>query len=176
MKCPYCFFEIEGKRHTSLCVYKPENTRKIIFFLRDYALENSKFNKNFSPFPSPREFDIFCRRNKIARIKTISKRYLDKETKFTDWLTELLDHALYNNIVTRDEFPSYLLFLYDSWIFYPKEEYQRLYEETIIYENGDPLTREILGAHHTSSATIERLRQAGKMFKEERYDVRQFLT
>ena len=103
-------------------------------------------------------------------------RYLDKDLKLTDWLTELLDYALYNNIVTREEFPSYLLFLYDSWVFYSREEYQRLYEQTIIYENGDPLTREIFSSHYTSSAIIQRLRTEGKLFAEKQTPVTEFLT
>ncbi len=176
MKCVHCMHEIFGRRHEALCAYNPVNARKIVFFLRDYLLENSKFNKQFTPFPSPREFDIFCRHNKIARVKTIAKRYLDETIKLSDWYTEILDYALSNGIIQSHEFPYFLQFIYDAWTFHGREEYQRLYEETIIYENGDPLTREILGAHHTSSATIERLRQAGRMFKEEKYDVRQFLT
>lgn len=176
MKCEHCFHEIYGVRHKTLCPYRPENVRKIVMFLRDYLLKNSKFNKNFCPFPSPRELDMFCRRNRIARVKTIANRYLDKETKITDWLTEILDLAIADNIVGRDEFPSYLLFIYDAWIFYSKEEYQRMYEESIIYEDGEPLTKEILSAHHTSSAIIQRLRTQGKMFTEEQTPIEQFLA
>lgn len=176
MKCPHCFYEIEGSRHNTLCPYNPENVRKIVFFLRDYVLERSKFNKEFCPFPSPRELDIFCRHNRIARVKTIANRYLDKDTKLTDWLTELLDYALSNNIITREEFPNYLLFIYDAWIFYPKERYQELYEQSIIYEDGDPLTREVFDAHYTSSAIIQRLRTEGKLFAEKQTPVTEFLA
>lgn len=176
MKCPYCFYEIEGSRHTMLCPYRPENVRKIVFFLRDYVLTKSKFNKQFCPFPSPRELDIFCRQNKIARVKTIANRYLDKDTKLTDWLTELLDYSLYNNIITREQFPAFVLFLYDSWIFYPREQYQQLYEESVVYEDGDPLSREIFDSHFTSSATIERLRTQGKLFTEKQTPVTEFLA
>lgn len=176
MRCTYCMHEIMGRRHENLCVYNPKNTRKIVLFLKDYVLTQSKFNKQFSPFPSPREFDIFCRHNKIARVKTIVKRYLDETIKLSDWYTEILDYALNNGIIAPYEFPYFLQFIYDAWTFHSREEYQKLYEETIAYEDGEPLTKEIFGSSYTTSATIERLRQAGKMFKEERYDVRQFLT
>lgn len=175
MKCQHCYYEILGRRHESLCPYNPVNTRKIVLFLKNYLLSNSRFNKNFTPFPSPRELDIFCRRNKIARVKTIASRYLDKDTKLTDWLTELLDYALSNNILGPHEFPYFLQFVYDAWTFHSLEEYRRIYEESIVYEDGDPLTTEILGLHHTSSAIIKRLRTAGKSFGEERKHVLDFL-
>lgn len=176
MKCQYCYYPIEGKRHEGLCAYNPVNTRKIILFLRDYVLKNSRFNKNFAPFPSPRELDIFCRHNKIARVKTIASRYLDKDTKLTDWLTELLDYALTNNILGPHEFPYFLQFIYDAWTFHSLEEYRRIYEQSIQYEDGDPLTTEILGLDYTSSAIIKRLRTEGKSFGDEKLHVKDFLS
>jgi len=176
MRCEHCGYNIQGRRHTTLCPYNPVNVRKLVFFLRDYLLRNSKFNKNFAPFPSPRELDIFCRHNKIARVKTIGNRYLDKETKLSDWLTEILDFALSNNIVAHHEFPHFLQFIYDAWTFHSLEEYQRIYDQSIIYEDGDALTTEILGSHFTSSAIIERFRSEGKMFKDEQLLVQHFLN
>ena len=176
MRCEYCNYSIDGRRHQTLCPYNPINTRKLILFLRDYVVKNSRFNKNFAPFPSPRELDIFCRHNKIARVKTIASRYLDKDTKLTDWLTELLDYALSNNILGPHEFPYYLQFIYDAWTFHSLEEYRRIYEESIVYEDGDQLLTEISGLHYTSSVIIERLRIEGKLFKDEQIHVRDFLS
>lgn len=176
MKCTFCYYEIFGKRHETLCPYNPVNTRKIILFLKKYALENSRFNKNFSPFPSPRELDVFCRHNKIARVKTISKRYLDSDIKLSDWITELLDFALSNNIVGEHEFPFFLQYLYDTWTFHSVKEYQKIYEEVTVYEDGDPLTTEILGLDFTSSSIIKKLRLAGKPYSQEQVEVKRFLT
>lgn len=175
MRCSFCLHEIHGRRHESLCPYNPVNVRKIIFFLRDYLLKNSKFNKQFAPFPAPRELDYFCRKNKIARVKTIGSRYLDKETKLNDWLTELLDYALSNSIVGEHEFPYFLQFIYDAWTFNTLEDYQRLYEQSIVYEDGEPLTTEILGSHYTSSAIIRKLRSEGQKFTTHQTPVEQFI-
>ena len=34
---------------------------------------------------------------------------------------------------------------YDTWIFKSREEYQKLYEESIVYEDGDAITEEVTG-------------------------------
>jgi len=145
MRCKYCFYEIQGDRHESLCPYNPINTKKILIYLKNYVITNSKFNKQFKPFPKPRELDEFCRKNKIARLQTITHRYLSPGERINDWLVELLDYGLNNNILGHNEFPYFLQFLYDSWIFKSREEYQKLYEESIVYEDGDAITEEVTG-------------------------------
>ena len=165
MKCKYCFYEIQGQRHEELCPYNPVNTKKILIFLRDYVLKNSRFNKNFTPFPKPREFDEFCRRNKIARLQTIAHRYLSVGERINDWLVELLDYALFNDILTNEDFPIFVQYLYDSWIFLDRIKYQKLYQQSIIYEDGDTIGAEVQG--RPRSETVKLLRSVGKPFIDE---------
>ena len=137
MLCPYCKYKIEGKRHQTQCPYNPSNTKRIVEFLRYYVLTFSKYNNGFCPFPSTKELDSFCKANNISRVKTI-RRYLD-EISVTDWLTEILDYALLNKIVSEDEFPYFLQFIYDVWVFKRPEEYRVIYEQSILYEDGDQI-------------------------------------
>ena len=164
MKCKFCYHEIQGQRHEELCPYNPKNTKKILIYLKNYVITNSKFNKQFKPFPKPRELDEFCRKNKIARLQTITHRYLSPGERINDWLVELLDYALLNHILDQNEFPYFLQFLYDAWIFKSREEYQRLYEQSIVYEEGDALMGEVFDSGAKERA--EMLRAEGKPFKE----------
>jgi hypothetical protein len=175
MKCAFCSYEILGKRHEMLCVYNPINTRKIVLYLKNYVLIHSGNNKNFRPFPSAKEFDEFCRQNKISRVKTIAARYFEDDYKLNDFLIELLDYALSKNIVGQHEFPFFLQFIYDAWIFYSAKEYREIYEGAIQYENGDALMAEVSSSHFTSSSIIKRLRSEGKLFQEEQRSVSEFL-
>jgi len=56
------------------------------------------------------------------------------------------------------------------------KEYQRIYEESIVYEDGDPILKEILGLDFTSSATIKKLRMKGEAFVENPIEVSDILT
>lgn len=168
MKCKYCYYEIQGERHQDLCPYNPVNTKKILLFLKNYVLTKSKFNKNFKPFPRPRELDEFCRKNKIARLQTITHRYLSPGDRINDWLVELLDYALFNNIITSSDFPYFLQYIYDAWIFKNKDEYQKLYRESICYEDGCDIVS-------VGSETIKLLRLAGKPFEEEKLTLDNFV-
>ena len=169
MKCQYCFYEVMGSRHEDLCPYNPENTKKILMFLKKYVVSNSRFNKNFRPFPRPRELDEFCRHNKIARLQTITSRYLSPGERVNDWLVELLDYALFNNIIGNNEFPYFLQYLYDAWIFKSREEYTKLYEQSVCYEDGEDYFVA------PSSSTINLLRTVGKSFNDERIVVDEYI-
>lgn len=137
-KCIHCNMEIEGKKHESGCPYSPVNVKKIVLYLKNYALANSKFNKEFKPFPTAKEFDNFCETNKIMRVVTIRRNYLINEgLAFEDWLTEILEVALNRGIITHVDFPHFLQFLYDSWLFLPKAEYEKKYEAALDYEDGE---------------------------------------
>lgn len=137
-RCIHCNMEIDGKKHENSCPYNPVNIKNIVLYLRDYAVTNSKFNKQFKPFPTPREFDSFCEMNRIMRVVTIRRNYLINEgISFEDWLTEILEFSLSRGIITHVEFPHFLQFLYDSWIFLPKAEYEKKYEAALDYEDGE---------------------------------------
>jgi hypothetical protein len=166
---------MNGYKHESLCPYNPKNTLKIILFLRDYIFSKSSFNKNFCPFPSPKELDDFCRKNKIARVQNIARRYLEDDMKLSDWITELLDYALNNNIITPLKFPYFLQFLYDAWTFHSLEDYRKIYEASIEYENGDPLLSEVFSQDYLNSATIQRLRQTAESFLSNKVPVEKFI-
>ncbi len=143
-------------------------------FMKDYVLNKSKFNKNFKPFPKPRELDEFCRKNKIARLQTITHRYLSPGERINNWLVELLDFGLFNNILGYNEFPYFLQYIYDAWIFRPVSEYRELYEKSIIYEDEGSLAEEITG--RVAQKTVMLLREAGKPFDTEQVKVDKFLS
>jgi hypothetical protein len=140
-RCIHCNIDItnsKGKKHENSCPYNPINIRKIVLYLKEYALTNSKLNKNFKPFPTVDEFDKFCEMSKIMRVITIRRNYLIGEgLALEDWLIEIVEYALSNNIVTPIEFPYFLQFLYDNWLFLPKEEYKKRYEAAISFEDGE---------------------------------------
>lgn len=171
MNCVYCNYPVLGRRHEFLCPYNPDNTRKILIYLRDYVLNESSFNKNLKPFPRPREFDEFCRKNKISRLKTISRRYLH-ELRLNDWLVELLEYGINRGIVLGDDFPYFLQYIYDAWIFNTNTEYQKIYKESIIYEDGYGFWNEIVDTGHKEK--VLEFRQAGVPFLQEKREVRQY--
>lgn len=172
MNCVYCNYQVEGKRHEILCPYNPENTKKILLFLRDYVLNESRFNKNFKPFPKPREFDEFCRKNNISRLKTISRRYLD-DLRLNDWLIEILEYGIGRGIITSEDFPYFLRFIYDSWIFNAVGEYKKIYQQSIIYEDGFGFWNEVMDNGYQHS--VLELRSQGTPFLQDKRDVREFL-
>lgn len=169
MLCPYCKHKIEGKRHQNQCPYNPINSKRIVEFLKYYVLTFSKYNKGFCPFPTTKELDAFCKANNISRVKTI-KRYLD-EISLNDWLTEILDYALTYKIIDESDFPYFLQFIYDNWLFKRSGEYRALYEQAILYEDGDQIEKDVgLGDER------ERLREAGTPFVEKKVLLKSVLT
>lgn len=135
--CKFCGQKIKGNKHQNICPYNDRVVKEIVLFLFDYFVKNSKFNKNFRPFPTIREFQRFLKSNKLMGLKTIRRHYFDSEMKLEDFLSELIDIAVYKRLVDDNEFPAYLRFAYDSWMFYNREEYTRMYKEAIAYEDSE---------------------------------------
>jgi len=143
MKCSYCGTDATGSKHINACPYNPANILKITLFLKNYLLTTSKFNKQFKPYPSHKELDKFLPRNKIMRLKTIRRRYFEHGIKLEEWLLEILSISKTCAIIKDSEFPYYLLYIYDSWLFMSKEEYKKSYELAIAFEEGDSLLSEV---------------------------------
>lgn len=147
MKCIHCGDENGTRKHESYCPYSPDNIKVIAYWLRDYVENESRFNKKLKPFPSPRELDTFLQSNKIMRLKTIKKRYFDVEgIKLEDWLSQLISIGIDNHILNEEEFPIYILYIWDTWLFKTKEEYRECYTMAIEFENSNsnPLDRSSL--------------------------------
>lgn len=136
-RCPYCLIDNPSSYHN--CPFEKSNLRKILLFMKENLETKSKFNKNFNPFPSTIDFDNFLMENKITRLQTIRVRYLEDGLSLEEWLSELIDYALREKIVTEDEFAPWLLYIYDAWCYMPREQYQRAYEAAIEYEDGDDI-------------------------------------
>lgn len=136
-RCIYCGENILGNKHSNMCPYNPIINRKIVLFIKAFLLKNSKYNKGFTPFPPKAVFDKFCRENKIMRLKTIRRHYITKEHSYEEWLTELIDIAIRNILVTEDEFSPFLQFVYDARCFKDGDEYRALYEEAMAYEDTE---------------------------------------
>jgi len=113
-------------------------------YLKDYLLCNSKLGQ-LKPFPSTSEFDKFCKESKIMRTITIRRNYLVGEhILFSDWLIEIVEYALHNGIVTPNEFPYFLQYVYDSWLFLGKKEYAEKYKLAIAFEDGEVTNNNLL--------------------------------
>lgn len=169
MLCPYCKHKIAGKRHQKQCPYNPVNSKRIVEFLKYYVLTFSKYNKGFCPFPTTKELDAFCKANNISRVKTI-KRYLD-EISLNDWLTEILDYALSYSFVQEEDFPYFLQFIYDNWMFKTSAQYRVLYEQAILYEDGDQIEFDV-GVKDNRGE----LRAAGEPFEKKKVLLKSVLT
>jgi len=76
---------------------------------------------------------------------------------------------LFNNIIGNNEFPYFLQYLYDAWIFKSREEYTKLYEQSVCYEDGGDCFVA------PSSSTISLLRTIGKSFNDERIVVDEYI-
>lgn len=136
MRCIYCNDENGTRKHESFCPYNPLNIRKIGIYLRDFAENESMFNKNFKPFPHPKVFDKFLAHNKIMRLKTIRRRYFEPGLRLEDWLSEIISIGLENGNLKEEEFPIYILYLWDSFLFRTKEQYFSDYKLAIEYEDS----------------------------------------
>lgn len=136
MRCIYCNDENGTRKHESYCPYSPGNIKKIGNWLKEYVESESRFNKNLKPFPSPKELDSFLRNNKIMRLKTIKRRYFDTTgLRLEDWLSELISIGLDNKYLLEEDFPIYVLYIWDTWLFKSKEEYESCYSMAIDIEN-----------------------------------------
>ncbi len=142
--CKYCGQKIKGNKHQNICPYNTKVVREIVLYLFDYFVTNSRFNKNFRPFPTIKEFQRFLKSKKLMGLKTIRRHFFDEDMKLEDFLSDLIDIAVYNRLVDDQEFPQYLRFAYDSWMFYNKEEYLKMYREAIAYEDSEFLEGENL--------------------------------
>lgn len=146
-RCNFCNIDLtnsRGKKHENLCPYNPNNVRKIVLYLKDYVLSNSTLGR-LKPFPSTSEFDKFCKESKIMRTITIRRNYLVGEhILFSDWLIEIVEYALHNGIVTPNEFPYFLQYVYDSWLFLGKKEYAEKYKLAIAFEDGEVTNNNLL--------------------------------
>lgn len=134
MKCKYCN-KMSGRKHENFCPFNPTNTRLISLYLRDYVVNNSIFNKGFKPFPTISDLDTFLKRNKIMRVNTIRRHYVDEVTKLEDILTEII-----GNFVQYDkdrEFPIFVLYIYDAYCFLSMEEYEKEYKIAMNIEDSD---------------------------------------
>ncbi len=136
MKCIHCQDNNGTRKHESYCPYSPNNIKKIGNWLRVYVELESRFNKNLKPFPSPKELDYFLKINKIMRLKTIKRRYFDTTgLRLEDWLSELISIGLDNKYLLEEDFPTYILYIWDTWLFKSKEEYTESYNMAIDIEN-----------------------------------------
>lgn len=138
MKCIYCGDENGTRKHESYCPYSPKNIKVITDWLKEYVEKESKFNKQLKPFPSPKELDNFLESNKIMRLKTIKKRYFDVEgIKLEDWLSQLVSIGIDNKVLSEEDFPLYILYIWDTWLFKTREEYTRCYKMAIEFEDSN---------------------------------------
>lgn len=135
--CKFCGQKIAGKKHENICPYNDAVLREIILYLIDYFVKNSKFNKHFRPFPTIKEFQSFLKSKKLMGLKTIRRHYFEDDMKLEDFLSELIEMGVHKRVIDDIEFPDYLRFAYDGWLFYNNEEYGRLYREAIDYEDSE---------------------------------------
>jgi hypothetical protein len=144
MKCEHCFCDIKNNKHTGFCPYNPVNMKKIAYFMKEYAETESKFNVGLKPTPTALEFDTFLKLERIMRVKTIRRRYLvEMEVSLEDWLIEHVWLAFTDGLVSEEDFPPYLLHLWDTWVFRSKEEYRAAYRLAMDYEDGDNFWQEV---------------------------------
>ncbi len=135
--CKYCGQAIKGNKHQNICPYNDRIVKEVVLYLFNYFIKNSRFNKHFRPFPTIKEFQRFLRDSKLMGLKTIRRHYFDEGMKLEDFLSDLIDIAVYKKLVDNDEFPQYLRFAYDSWMFYNRLEYVKMYECAIGYEDSE---------------------------------------
>ena len=137
MKCIHCGVVTSTTSHDGHCPYNPINLRKIALYCRDYAEMESRFNKNLKPFPPSKVLDKFLRDNSIVSLKTIRTHFFDgSDMKTEDWLSLLISIGLDIGIIDEEEFPIYILYIWDSWLFMSKEDYKKAYKMAVDYENG----------------------------------------
>lgn len=137
MKCIYCKDENGTRKHEGYCPYNPVNIKKIASYLRNYAENESRFNKRLKPFPTPKELDFFLGSNKIMRLKTIRHRYFEPTgTRLEDWLSELISIGIGNGLLNEEDFPIYILYLWDTYLFRSKDEYIKAYQRAIEFEDS----------------------------------------
>lgn len=138
MNCIHCGIVESAKRHDGFCPYNPTNLKKIAEYMNGYVERESRFNKQLKPFPSSKELDSWFRLNRVLSVKTIRKHYFDGSMmKIEDWLSQLISYGLDNGILNEEDFPIYILYIWDSWLFHSLEEYQELYKVAISYEEGN---------------------------------------
>ncbi len=138
MNCIHCGTIESARRHDGFCPYNPINLKKISDYMKEYVEKESRFNKQLKPFPSSKELDRWFRSNRILSVKTIRKHYFDGSMmKIEDWLSQLISYGLDNGILNEEDFPIYILYIWDSWLFHSREEYQKMYNMAISYEEGN---------------------------------------
>jgi len=135
--CEFCGQKIKGNKHRNICPYNDVVLKEIIEFLIGYLIKNSKFNKNFRPFPTIKEFQRFLKSKKLMGLKTIRRHYFEEGMKLEDFLSELLELGVYKKVIQDEDFPAYLRFVYDSWLFYNREQYVKMYKEAVAYEDEE---------------------------------------
>jgi hypothetical protein len=89
-----------------------------------------------------------------------------------DWLVELLAYGIEYGIMTGEEFPYFLQFIYDSWIFNTHTEYEKIYQQSIIYEDGYGVWNEI--ANTGVKQSVLEMRKSGVPFLKEKREVREY--
>jgi len=163
-RCPYCSYELAFglDSHIKKCVLEPENHRKFMLFVKKVILTRSDFKKGVI-LPQEYEYNDFADEYDLFSSRHL-KRIFDILDGWDEILLEIIDIGIRQNVVSEEEFPPFLRYIFDAWCFLPLKEFQTRLKEVIEYEEQtfDSYRRELrlaiygdMPRHYLASKRIE---------------------